>query len=587
MVILELKSGGALDLDAKTKLQFKRQNEILAFDDLQVSRTTSFNLPTTPTNVRLLKHAADINDYGSIARAKVDAVLTFDNTQIQGYIYIGKCTPDSYECIFCFGNMVQLQMLNDAGNIRTNYPIWCNYRFTPVNWVQSGTVHYKDVINNLLYYGDIGEVVQPSVLFQSLVFLTTNSPYGAGLNVDIPNDGRYTRITLTTANGVNASGTIVFNNSKACAVGGEIATLGLIAPTQERVGIWRKKTGGIADYNGISYFETYGIILKEKCSIRFDTVPSGDVVLGDFTSSYAQGAFTEYLNADGDTIKAGDTVEFAANSVICAVNPQTAYKWEYGVTIQTGATSWEGDVQGWFDISGGKWRDGFTFGVNDGVSVRITVDDTTDLPTGHTYSLHTNLPNLTYSEMLRAYGAVVGKMLAYDVSEDKFYYSDLSTYAVKEISPDKVIEYKDIERAYGKFSQNNVVTSADDVVLQNYTIDNAALDALNEFVELPFEVGSVRSDGYQHVNGNDEPSLMAYGGNKMTVASVRPTIPQVSALKQLCTNSTSCTLSVLMSSSEFFELESNEAIGWHGCVWFWTEATWSDGVAELTLSKYK
>lgn len=587
MVILELKSGGALDLDAKTKLQFKRQNEILAFDDLQVSRTTSFNLPTTPTNVRLLKHAADINDYGSIARAKVDAVLTFDSMQIQGYIYIGKCTPDSYECIFCFGNMVQLQKLNDAGNIRTTYPEWCYYGYTPVQWVQSGTVHYNDIVNNLLYYGGTGGVVQPSVRFQSLVSLTTYSAYGAGLNVDIPNDGRYTRITLTTANGVNASGTIVFNTSKECAVGGEIATLGIITPTQERVGIWRKQTGGIAGYNGISYFETYGIKLNAKCSIRFDTVPSGDVVLGDFTSSYSREAFTEYLNADGDTIKAGDTVEFAANSVICAVNPETAFKYEYGVTIQTGATSWEGDVQGWFDISGGQWRDGFTFGVNNGVSVGITVDDTTDLPTGHPYCLRSNLPDLTYSEMLRAYGAVIGKMLAYDVSDDKFYYSNLSTYSVKEISPDKVIEYKDIERTYGKFAQNNVVTSADEAVLQNYIIDNATIDTLNEFVELPFEVGSVRSDGYQQVNGNDEPSLMAYGGNKMTVASVRPTIPRIAALQQLCTNSTSCTLSVLMSSSEFFELESNEAIGWHGCVWFWTEATWSDGVAELSLSKYK
>ena len=587
MIRLEIE-GGALELSAKTNLQFKRQNEILAFDNLQVSRTTSFTLPATATNRKLLEYCNDLNGYGDFARGKVSALLTFDSIQLKGNLYVGKCTSDEFECIFTFGDMLQLQALNESGSIflaptRTDY---VDYRESASQWTATSVQKFFHALDYLTS-GD-GVSLLPSVRMRTLVEYACAD---AGLNVDLSgidsNDG-YTRLLITSANGAGATGWIKFSNKDICVITpttGDSRFSQYFTPSGVDVGIDRVRTSGTADYNGQIKFTVRAVLVNFRCTVKFTGIPAG-VSLCKYNPS--ANPYSSEIWEDLD-YTSGDEIELEAGTIISFINLSEAYMVNASKSVRT---EWVGTVTGWFDISGGEWRPGYYFGETTAY-IGTTVDDTSDLQSGFRLYLQNNLPDVTYTELLQSYAALNGKMLAYDSENEKFYFTDLTDYKVKELTDTNVISVKSIERIYGDFAQHNLVTFADDDDVKNpvrrdYTIKNLNLDYENKFVEMPFYAGGAR--GLSQLVTSDECYVLSASTNVTILShpySYRPRIKQTPTLEALCAQSTSVQLKVLMTAADYFGIKSNTAFGWHGCVWFWTECSWSDGVAELKLSKYK
>ena len=588
MIRLEIE-GGALELSAKTNLQFKRQNEILAFDNLQVSRTTSFTLPATATNRKLLEYCNDLNGYGDFARGKVSALLTFDSIQLKGNLYVGKCTSDEFECIFTFGDMLQLQALNESGSIilaptRTDY---VNYRESASQWTETSVQKFFHALDYLTS-GD-GVSLLPSVRMRTLVEYACAD---AGLNVDLSgidsNDG-YTRLLITSANGAGATGSIKFSNKDICVITpttGDSRFSQYFTPSGVDVGIDRVRTSGTTDYTGKIKFTTRAVLVNFKCTVKFTHIPTG-VSLCKYNPS--ADPYSSEIWEDLD-YTSGDEIELEAGTIISFINLSEAYMVDASKSVR--GTEWVGTVTGWFDISGGEWRPGYYFGETTDY-VDATVDDTSDLQSGFRLYLQNNLPDVTYTELLQSYAALNGKMLAYDSTNEKFYFTDLTDYTVKELTDTNVISVKSIERTYGDFAQHNLVTFADDGDVKNpvrrdYTIKNLNLDYENKFVEMPFYAGGARE--LSQLVTSDECYVLSASTNVTILShpySYRPRIKQTPTLEALCKQSTSVQLKVLMTAADYFGIKSNTAFGWHGCIWFWTECSWSDGVAELKLSKYK
>ena len=588
MIRLEIE-GGALDLSTKTNLQFKRQNEILAFDSLQVSRTTSFTLPATATNRKLLEYCNNLNGYGDFARGKVSALLTFDSIQLKGNLYVGKCTSNEFECIFTFGDMLQLQALNESGSIflaptRTDY---VDYRAGASQWTATSVQNFFYTLDYLTS-GD-GVSLLPSVRMRTLVEYACAD---AGLNVDlsgISNIDGYTRLLITSANGAGATGTITFSNKDACVITpttGDSRFSQYFTPSGVDVGIGRARTSGTAIYNGRIKFTVRAALVNFKCTVKFTGIPAG-VSLCKYNPS--ADPYSREIWEDLDYTN-GDEIELEAGTIISLINLSEAYV--VGTTKTVRGGEWVGTVTGWFDISGGEWRSGYYYGETTNY-VDTTVDDTSDLQIGHRLYLQNNLPDVTYTELLQSYAALNGKMLAYDSKNERFYFTDLTDYTVKDLTDTNVISVKSIERIYGDFVQHNLVTFADDddvtnPVRRDYTIKNLNLDYENKFVEMPFYAGAAK--GYSQLVTSNECYVLS-ASTIVTYApdpfSIRPRIKQIPTLKVLCEQSTSMQLKVLMTAADYFGIKSNTAFGWHGCVWFWTECSWSDGVAEIKLSKYK
>lgn len=110
-------AGKYLDLYADTSLQFSRKNILFAFDDAEVSRTASFDIPASPKNNDIFQLANDAARDGSLARTRLPAQLQYSGGVENGYLYITGAERDKYTAIFVFGELFNLKEIREAGTL--------------------------------------------------------------------------------------------------------------------------------------------------------------------------------------------------------------------------------------------------------------------------------------------------------------------------------------------------------------------------------------------------------------------------------------------------------------------------------------
>lgn len=109
--------GVLLDLYDNAEVQFTHENPLFAFDDLKCERTSSFKLPTTPTNDKVFNLARIPAYDGEGMRRKFTAQLQMGAAVRDGYLYVGSFDGKDYNCIFVTGELVGLQQIKDAGKM--------------------------------------------------------------------------------------------------------------------------------------------------------------------------------------------------------------------------------------------------------------------------------------------------------------------------------------------------------------------------------------------------------------------------------------------------------------------------------------
>lgn len=118
-----LKDIGELDVPEKVKLSLKKRNHALPFGSMAMDRSSTFNLPATPNNNRLLNLAGSLLVDASSKVAtytSVPATLLGSGVAWQGELYVDKVANGEYSVVFTFGDLVPLRSFLSANARETN-----------------------------------------------------------------------------------------------------------------------------------------------------------------------------------------------------------------------------------------------------------------------------------------------------------------------------------------------------------------------------------------------------------------------------------------------------------------------------------
>lgn len=114
---------GELDVPEKVKLSLKKRNHALPLGSMAMDRSSTFNLPATPNNNRLLNLASSLLVDASSKVAtytSVPALLVGSGITWQGELYVDKVAGGEYSVVFTFGDLVPLRSFLSANARETN-----------------------------------------------------------------------------------------------------------------------------------------------------------------------------------------------------------------------------------------------------------------------------------------------------------------------------------------------------------------------------------------------------------------------------------------------------------------------------------
>jgi hypothetical protein len=114
---------GELDVPDKVKLSLKKRNHALPLGSMAMDRSSTFNLPATPNNNRLLNLASSllVDASNKVATyTSVPALLVGSGVTWQGELYVDKVVGGEYSVVFTFGDLVPLRSFLSANARETN-----------------------------------------------------------------------------------------------------------------------------------------------------------------------------------------------------------------------------------------------------------------------------------------------------------------------------------------------------------------------------------------------------------------------------------------------------------------------------------
>lgn len=621
-------NGTFLDLYEGSGLQFTHKNPLFAFDALECERTTSFKIPATPKNDRVLALAKLPALSGIAMRRKYDAEL-YDGTVVKrGYIYVSNFDGKDYNAIFVTGELVGLQALKNAGKIRDLLVV-----DQAVTW-DNTTTHTAD------------EATLPDVGFVQY----ERDPSRAHLNASISLRWLMDQIatkTGVTINYLNAAGD---ERWRLLAAGADIYNLNDLAVhlvnrgaagqdpinLQSLLGISQYKMSGayydtctarsdgqylywgtdgqpsMAQFDMLKFpYEIsleFGEDFPDDCFLATDgwyggsgvyhDEPICDMVYDPMAQDYYFVGFPKnaianflgdyYLLWDGSTVGAplaGRKVTIPANTPFMILPKAGLHYQEPEAIGDTAEIGYNADECPAYDYE-----------------VRISINH--DFVYGDDVPLNAMLPEFTAVELLKLYAAINGCVLNYtDAQGVTFESLDFDNYAMRDIKA--LTKRGELVRTFSDYAQQNIVkmTPEDWVWLgerikTQYAIDNDNIEAEKDLLVLKASEGGKKiaytNDGEVHTRllvRNDAEGKRKAKDQTIALASVddpymlRVTIPTIEGLQNLCTASTQQKISARMTLLEYNAIQAKTLALVEGLRYIWTERSWQKNEAQFTLAR--
>lgn len=169
--------GVSLDLYEDAGLQMVKNNPIFAFDELSAERSTSFKIPSTPKNDRVLQLARIPAYRGEAMRRKLNATLQDGVVVSNGYLHISKYSGKEYEAVFIFGKLFDLKSLR-WGDLQLLDAIG-----SPIN----ANTSPMPMIARVKYHTDKGQSPAPSISIAQILdeLNTQNILRISGIDLDV------------------------------------------------------------------------------------------------------------------------------------------------------------------------------------------------------------------------------------------------------------------------------------------------------------------------------------------------------------------------------------------------------------------
>lgn len=613
-------NGTFLDLYEGSGLQFTHKNPLFAFDSLECERTTSFKIPATPKNDRVLELAKLPALSGIAMRRKYDAEL-YDGTVVKrGYIYVSNFDGKDYNAIFVTGELVGLQALKNAGKIRDLLVF-----DQAVTW-DNTTTHSA----NEATLPDVGLVQYE------------RDPSTAHLNASISLRWLMEQIATKTGVTINYLNAASNERWRLLAAGADIYNLNDLAVHLENIAnnniLLRRILGITIGYSAGAYIadcvavrdEQYLSWVSHQPTLqRFDMLKFAYEIALEFPEDFPDDYF---IMSNGYWSYSGATWY---NEEICDMYySQGDGYYVFGRCanfLGDYSFDWNGTVHG-APLAGRKVtipantpfallpKSALVFRVPEDVGdtatigydasavpaydyeVRISINH--DFIYGEDVPLNAMLPELTAVELLKLYAAINGCVLNYtDAQGVTFEPLDFDNYAMRDIKA--LTKRGELVRTFSDYAQQNIVkmTPEDWVWLgerikTQYAIDNDNIEAEKDLLVLKASEGGKKiaytNDGEVHTRllvRNDAEGKRKAKDQTIALASVddpymlRVTIPTIEGLQNLCTASTQQKISARMTLLEYNAIQAKTLALVEGLRYIWTERSWQKNEAQFTLAR--
>lgn len=559
-----------LDLYDDVSLQFVHENPLFAFDKLSCERTTQFKLPSTPVNDRVLALARIPAYKGVGMRRKLDCVLQEGVCVSRGYLYISAYDGTDYNAVFVTGDLIGLQAIKNLGKLEdiVSYNNVLTYGaggHTPA----AGVGFIWDII---FYKRPNDQTLRPSIELASLYndictrygITAQSMPAGASGVRIIPNEVKGLKEQTLTIKRIMTGAPAQGSNPQIST--NTITVPELFVASLANISYRQEVGGNINVYTG----RVAQLQVKQALTLKFPDDWDDDLFVGGFQNGgtyvigefqfYGERSFDEDGAVTGDSL-AGRSVEIPLNSYLTIISKLDYFK---------GTDSGGSPTQGWFYTSGGYYE--------------LEISAIGSVEAGAYVRLQDNLPDMTFTELLKVIAAISGLVLNYDDENGlTFEQLNVATYPQKALG--KLTERGEVQRTFADYAQNNIVRFDDetaDRLIVDYTIDNDNIAYEQDLQVLPFSEG-MRDGDYIFIPSEGEHPYL--GINNGGAYLGRVALPQNTGLQTLCTASTQFKLSARMSMYEYTKLAAKTLLLVDGSLYVWTKKEWSKDVVKLTLAR--
>lgn len=574
-------NGQWLELLEDTDVQLTRTNELYAFDNVELERTTSFDIPATPRNLDILQLANDYHGRGRAMRIDIAATMSLGAVAYDGVLHITEydCTERVFKAVFTFGELQQLQALRTCGKL-------------------------------------------PELGLETLEFVTPDdmqNPVAAGLNVwscmrhaDMPCNPSMRIVSLFGLLQLQVP-SLPMVTLPTAAAGLRIIRDKVVGFSRGvRISMTRNPQGGTqpdtteppAPFNLITGTDIFGTVF-DGADTHFGLATTSG---GQFTQRWwtirgikatTPVSITFPLTTDRSWFaqKTGETYGLPPS------NFYGGYSWQDGgpnaqpiitgeplagktIEMQTGDELYLVNLNdfvhtsaGGLEIDGWRFDSGATFPQENPTTFDVMIAG------GQRYYLQDNLPEITPVELCKIVAAVTGTVLRY--SPDRgVWFDDLQTGG-DTMTLAQVTERGTMTRTFGDYAQHNIVTFDDEENPErlelDYAIDNINLDERNELTVIPLSCGGAGLYNYlPAIKRGDGDTLCTYIQGYEALQRVE--LPRNAYIQGLCDSSTSLELTCRMTAWKYATITPRTLFYYDGVQWTWTEVQWQEGEAVIKLA---
>ena len=577
--------GEVLDMYRDFSLEFTRKSSLFAFDNIEVQRTASFDIPATARNNRILQLGNSPAYSGSMLRLKHAAQMVYDSGAINGYLMVISATSTGYKCSFIFGELAKLKSLKEAGDIANYYSpsnvctfgdgwdsqhdgLYANYPY------RNGYDLAPTPTEPTSYY-PYDVTYQPSIGVEQLI-----TQLLAQFGLSFISDRDISRWRLVPAK------TIVLGADSQVSVSrSHTATDSSIAITQSSTILMNQRVSFLSNNGDIWMEGMFKPVID--CDITFANDFTSTLCLvevkpiPDESSKYFSG---QYINFVGDYYF--DELGVAHGTPLAG---QTLQLLQYHQYFLASASVFSNDIR-----------------FNSDYSISLDVAESDGSPLiGTLCYLKYNLPKVSAINLLKYIAAWSGQMLMVEGNTVRMV-EQFSTNSPIELMD--IISIEEIKRSFADYSQINHIRFNDTADAKNSNVDiyyevaNECIERERTLIEIPWSRGGripaynagmpdnviirdVQVDEELHVTYDGEiPTIFEHHdddyGDK--IAIVRNKI-----LLKLCLQSTTISVKTRMPLYAYTRIAETDSFLLNGKVYFWTDIQWANDIATLQLVQYK
>lgn len=568
----------AIDVAENTELSFVRTNMLFAFDNVELERTTEFELPATPRNNALFQLGGDPHFKGNALRYKMPLQLQAGGFVKNGYLYITSydATKQVYKAVFVCGELLGLSAIKEAGKIaqyihNDDFVIYPNTEVSPAN-IKSlwGILNYKRAGGYLHPSSDLQELITMALteLGYNIDFPSTSATYRiipANVNVSSTRDNALkTRILLTSFD----YGTDINNPPLIQECAFDVEQTALVYELNKT----DKKT---IRGEGTKYGNYRHLVAKVDIKLSFS----------DNVSEYY---FLRYLDTSTNTPTwqyLGDYVYIGTRVQLAEGEPLTGRT----ITLKAG-TEFMLFKAG---TSDGTDADGKEFYR---APVGVASAGESEEETGQPCYLIDNIPDINIVDACKVIAGVTGTLLAWDEEQGKIYFdaSKITEWETIDITK-RVISVGNITRTFGDYAQYN------DIVFDNgenvreplrgtYRIENENIEKQANLLEIPFSAGDKTENGYYYDRNDKQDTSKDAIAKSLTGSAgetllMRVEVPLNDTINNLCDNSTSLEIVFACPLVMYERINYKTLLHYNGVNYAWTKLNWSNDKVSATLAK--